>query len=137
MKPAFQKDEVFMADVRRALEAGASGLWWLGQSGFLVVQKGEATVLDPYLSDSLTHKYAKTDKPHVRVTERVVAPEALAEIGRVRIITSTHNHTDHLDAETLRPLLEKNPGARLVIPGRIMISLSNDLAGRFPRGCLN
>jgi L-ascorbate metabolism protein UlaG (beta-lactamase superfamily) len=116
MKQAFQKDEAFMADVRRTLDTGASALWWLGQSGFLVAQKGQAVVLDPYLSDSLTKKYANTDKPHVRVTERVVAPEALAEIGCIRTITSTHNHTDHLDAETLRPLLDKNPGARLVIP---------------------
>jgi L-ascorbate metabolism protein UlaG (beta-lactamase superfamily) len=116
MKPAFQKDEAFMADVRSALAAGDPGLWWLGQSGFLVAQKGEAVVFDPYLSDSLTHKYSNTDKPHVRLTERVVAPEVLAEIGCLRLVTSTHSHTDHLDAETLRPLLEKNPGARLVIP---------------------
>jgi L-ascorbate metabolism protein UlaG (beta-lactamase superfamily) len=31
-------------------------------------------------------------------------------------VTSSHNHTDHLDAETLIPLMERNPGLRLVIP---------------------
>src|SRR5262245_53376601 len=115
MKPAFQKDEAFVADVRRALSSGASRLWWLGQSGFLIVQKGNVIILDPYLSDSLTHKYVNTDKPHVRITERVVAPEALAEIGCIQFVASTHNHTDHLDAATLRPLLDKNPAGRLVI----------------------
>ena len=42
---------------------------WLGQGGF-ELSDGEASILlDPYLSDSLTRKYAQTDKPHVRMTE--------------------------------------------------------------------
>lgn len=113
MNPAFQKDESLIADLARARAEGRTRLWWLGQSGFLV-HTPEATILfDPYLSDSLTRKYAGTDKPHTRLTERVVAPEALTGID---LITSSHNHTDHLDAETLRPLLEANPRARLAIP---------------------
>src|SRR5262245_18852429 len=116
MKSAFQKDDAFLADVRHTLRNGGRKLWWLGQSGFLVVQEGRALVLDPYLTDSLTRKYAATDKPHVRLTERVVDPAALGAIGVIDIITSTHNHTDHLDAETLQPLLAANPQARLVLP---------------------
>ena len=45
-------------------------------------------LIDPYLSDSLTHKYAGTDRPHVRMTERVVAPERLTFID---VVTSSHN----------------------------------------------
>jgi L-ascorbate metabolism protein UlaG (beta-lactamase superfamily) len=116
MKSAFQKDRAFIGDVEHALASGLLRFWWLGQSGFLIVQKGQAVIFDPYLSDSLTLKYANTDKPHIRITERVAAPEALAVLGCVQIITSTHNHTDHLDAETLQPLLQENPNARLVIP---------------------
>jgi L-ascorbate metabolism protein UlaG (beta-lactamase superfamily) len=116
VKPAFQKDHQFLADVRRGLDSGRFALWWLGQSGFLVVNEGGAIVFDPYLSDSLTVKYAGTAKPHVRVTERVVAPEALAELGVIEAITSSHNHTDHLDAETLHPLLRANPRAKLLVP---------------------
>ena len=92
MKSALQKDEVFLADVRNALAAGSSRLWWLGQSGFLLARNGRAIVLDPYLSDSLTKKYEHTDKPHVRITERVVDPAALGAIGVIDIITSSHNH---------------------------------------------
>ena len=33
-------------------------LWWLGQSGFLLQWKGKRVLIDPYLSDSLTKKYA-------------------------------------------------------------------------------
>jgi L-ascorbate metabolism protein UlaG (beta-lactamase superfamily) len=116
MQAAFQKDDGFLADVRRVLKARGRALWWLGQSGFLLAQEGRAVVFDPYLSDSLTRKYAATDKPHTRITERVVSPEALGSIGVINLITSSHNHTDHLDAETLLPLLDANPPARLVIP---------------------
>jgi L-ascorbate metabolism protein UlaG (beta-lactamase superfamily) len=116
VKAAFQKDQAFIADVRRVLESGGRHLWWLSQSGFLIVQKGRALLLDPYLSDSLTRKYAATDKPHVRITEKIVEPAALGALGVIDVITSSHNHTDHFDAETLLPLLAANPQARLVLP---------------------
>ena len=107
-------DEAFLADVARVGD-GQDGfhLWWLGQSGFLVQWQGRHLLLDPYLSESLTKKYAGTDKPHVRMTRRVVAPERL---DFVDVVTSSHNHTDHLDAETLGPLRQANPGLKLVIP---------------------
>lgn len=108
------KDDAFLTDVRAAREfPNDLHLWWLGQSGFLVQWQGRHLLLDPYLSDSLTRKYAATDKPHVRMTERVIAPERL---DFVDVVTSSHNHTDHLDAETLGPLLEKNPALELVVP---------------------
>jgi L-ascorbate metabolism protein UlaG (beta-lactamase superfamily) len=113
MKPAFQKDGALLEDIARARAEGISRVWWLGQSGFLVVTPQATILFDPYLSDSLTRKYAATEKPHTRVTEQVIVPELLTGID---IITSSHNHTDHLDAETLLPLLASNPGARLVIP---------------------
>ena len=113
MKPAFQKDDALLADITRARAEGRTCLWWLGQSGFLLHTRAGTVLFDPYLSDSLTKKYATTDKPHTRVTERVIAPERLTGI---EVITSSHNHTDHLDAETLLPLLAANPKAKLVIP---------------------
>jgi L-ascorbate metabolism protein UlaG (beta-lactamase superfamily) len=114
VKPAWLKDEAFLADVRDAGRRPEElHLWWLGQSGFLLQHRGRHLLMDPYLSDSLTAKYAGTNKPHVRMTERVVAPERL---GFVDAVTSSHNHTDHFDPETLRPLLEANPDLRLVVP---------------------
>src|SRR5437868_4504568 len=112
IKPALQ-DEAFLADVKKARSDDAFFLWWLGQSGFLIRWRYHFLLLDPYLSDSLTKKYANTDKPHVRMTERVIAPEKL---NFVSVISSSHNHTDHLDAETLRPILGTNPRIPLVIP---------------------
>ncbi len=88
-------------------------LWWLGQSGFLLQWKGQRIIIDPYLSDSLTKKYAHTNKPHVRMSERVVDPALLKNIS---IVSSSHNHTDHLDAETLRPIFKNNSGITFIIP---------------------
>src|SRR5258706_7314584 len=92
------------------------GLWWLGQSGFMWVQRGRGVLLDPYLSDSLTRKYASTDKPHVRITPLVIEADQLGAVGAFDLITSSHNHNDHLDAVTLLPNLSFHPHARLLIP---------------------
>jgi len=97
-----QRDDTLIADVvaTMARQQGVS-LWWLGQSGYLIHSAGVCIAVDPYLSDSLTRNYATTDKPHERISERVVAPELL---HMVSLVTSSHNHTDHLDAETIVPL---------------------------------
>jgi len=111
--PALSHDAL-LADID---EANASDdrvrLWWLGQSGFLVQWKKRHLLLDPYLSDSLTTKYAATDKPHVRITELAIDP---ARLDFIDVVTSSHNHTDHLDGETLIPLLQANPALTIVVP---------------------
>ncbi|HEX5242696.1 MAG TPA: MBL fold metallo-hydrolase [Tepidisphaeraceae bacterium] len=113
MQEPFQSDDAFLKDV--ALRRVQSGLaiWWLGQSGFLLMYEGYCALLDPYLSESLTEKYAKTDKPHVRMTRRVIDPRRLDFIS---VTACTHNHTDHLDAQTLKPLLDANPQMSLIVP---------------------
>jgi L-ascorbate metabolism protein UlaG (beta-lactamase superfamily) len=112
IKPVLQ-DDTFLEDVLRAKnDPDHFHLWWLGQSGFLIQWLGYHLLLDPYLSDSLTKKYANTDKPHVRMTERVIAPEQLDFID---VVASSHNHTDHLDGETLIPLLQANPNLTMIV----------------------
>ncbi len=109
-----QKDDALLADI------GSTGsatdrvhVWWLGQSGFLVRWGGHGLLFDPYLSDSLTRKYDGTDKPHVRMTELALDPRHL---HGVEVVTSSHIHTDHLDAETLLALKSANPELTLVLP---------------------
>ncbi len=111
--PAVIKDEMFIAEVENELHDNNFHLWWLGQSGYLLLWNGKKVLIDPYLSDSLTKKYANTDKPHVRMSERVVDPDLLKDIF---IVTSSHNHTDHLDGETLIPIIKNNPGITFIIP---------------------
>ena len=110
-----QRDDQLLGDIAAGRTSGdrVLRLWWLGQAGFLVQFDGHHLLLDPYLSDSLTAKYAATDKPHVRLTERAIDP---ARLDMVEVVTSSHNHTDHLDHETLWPLLAANPALTLVIP---------------------
>ncbi len=98
---------------REKADASSFDVWWLGQSGFLILWNGKSLLLDPYLSDSLTKKYQDTDKPHSRMSEIVVDPSLLTGID---VVTSSHNHTDHLDAETLVPILRNNPSASFLIP---------------------
>ncbi|MGV3660621.1 MAG: MBL fold metallo-hydrolase [Prosthecobacter sp.] len=117
IKP-FLQDDALLADMAAAShDENTLHVWWLGQSGFLVQWAGERLLFDPYLSDSLTRKYATTDKPHVRMTERCVDPALLTGIS---MATASHVHTDHLDGETLVPLVCGNTGLRLVLPHPIL-----------------
>jgi L-ascorbate metabolism protein UlaG (beta-lactamase superfamily) len=125
MIPAVLKDEALLADIRCRRGAEGVDLWWLGQSGYLIRFGERHWLIDPYLSDSLTKKYASTDKPHVRMSERVIDPVRLDFID---VVTSSHAHTDHLDPETLVPLFEVNPKLRMVCPASI-VSLAAERAG--------
>jgi L-ascorbate metabolism protein UlaG (beta-lactamase superfamily) len=128
------KDDAFLADVAStAAQPNALHVWWLGQSGFLLRWSNRHLLMDPYLSDSLTTKYAGTDKPHVRMTDRVIAPERLDFID---VVTSSHNHTDHLDADTLLPLLRVNPKIELIIPeaNRKFVADRLGVVAEMPRG---
>jgi L-ascorbate metabolism protein UlaG (beta-lactamase superfamily) len=112
IKP-IQKNEQLINDISAFDKSTGFKIWWLGQSGFLIKWHGKHLLFDPYLSDSLSVKYANTDKPHTRVSELVIEPALLPSID---IVTSSHNHTDHLDAETLRPILVKNANIKFIIP---------------------
>jgi L-ascorbate metabolism protein UlaG (beta-lactamase superfamily) len=112
--PAIKKDEALITEMDALLyDEMHFHLWWLGQSGYLLQWKGKRILIDPYLSDSLTKKYVTTDKPHTRISELVIKPELLKNIS---IVTSSHNHTDHLDAETLIPVIKNNPDIKFIIP---------------------
>lgn len=89
---------------------------WLGQAGFLLEHAGRRVVVDPYLSDTLTRKYAGTEKPHDQLAPHVMAP---ADLAPVDLVLASHGHTDHLDPGTLAPLLSASPDAVLVAPAAV------------------
>ncbi len=69
--------EQLIAEIRASEEDTGMHIWWLGQSGFLVQVADECILFDPYLSDSLTTKYAGTGyaaRTHHRTGRRAVAP---------------------------------------------------------------
>jgi L-ascorbate metabolism protein UlaG (beta-lactamase superfamily) len=115
IKPLHQ-GESLAEEIRLAKQQGtfhSMDIWWLGQSGFLIQWNKKCLLFDPYLSDSLSKKYANTNKPHERMSELVIDPSLLDCID---VVTSSHNHTDHLDGETLIPLFQKNKNIQFVIP---------------------
>ena len=123
-------DDAFVADVMAAPKSpDLFHLWWLGQSGFLLGWNDKYLLFDPYLSDSLTNKYAGTDKPHVRMSRRVVDP---ARLEFVDVVTSSHTHTDHLDRETLVALGHANPGLVLAAPSANFEFICDRLSGEGP-----
>jgi L-ascorbate metabolism protein UlaG (beta-lactamase superfamily) len=113
MIKAQRKDKSLLADILQHEASTDMHIWWLGQSGYLIQYQGKRLLIDPYLSDSLTVKYKDTEKPHERISELVIDPALLPSID---FITSSHNHTDHLDGETLIPILKNNPTCKLIIP---------------------
>ena len=72
---------------------GAVALRWLGQGGFLFRSPGDVTwAVDPYLTN-----YSAGSGRVERLNPPPVAPSEL----RVEAVLSSHNHSDHLDPETL------------------------------------
>jgi len=132
--PAIKKDEALINEIESYQhDENNFHLWWLGQSGYLLLWKGKRILIDPYLSDSLTKKYATTNKQHIRMSERVIDPSALKNIS---IVTSSHNHTDHLDGETLIPIIKNNPDVKFIIPeaNRAFVCERSQIANDFPIG---
>lgn len=117
IRPVLSPNELLDQIREESHEAGSLRIWWLGQSGFLLQLRstGGTTnlLVDPYLSDSLTRKYADTDKPHVRMTDLAIDPGSLDMID---VVTSSHNHTDHLDGETLTALMLANSELSILVP---------------------
>jgi L-ascorbate metabolism protein UlaG (beta-lactamase superfamily) len=94
-------------------EPGQVALWWLGQSGLLVKSHLATILIDPYLSESLTTKYAGTSKPHIRMTRCPMDPSLLTMID---LVCCSHKHSDHMDPVTLTAVLKASPEAILVLP---------------------
>ena len=88
-------------------------LYWLGQAGFVIEAGGRRLVIDPYLSDSLAEKYRGKRYAHERM---MPAPATPAELGPVDLVLVTHQHTDHMDPQSLMPLAAANPDCRFVVP---------------------
>jgi L-ascorbate 6-phosphate lactonase len=73
---------------------------WLTQAGLLFENGNVKIMVDPYLSDSV----AKTLDPKKK--RRIEANLSYLDAAP-DVILITHDHLDHLDPETLRPILER------------------------------
>ena len=77
------------------------GVEWLGQSGFLVqFPHGASVCIDPYLSHAMAGG---------KTRERLLPIPVPAWQLRADLVITTHDHIDHFDEITLRPIAE-TPG---------------------------
>lgn len=104
-------------------KSGELALWWLGQSGFAVKSGSKFIYLDPYLSTTLERR--TENKPLVRHIRMMPSPVNPLKITNASYIICSHNHGDHLDPETVIPILQSSPGARLVVPPAAVAASKN------------
>src|SRR6266545_241339 len=89
-----------------AVPPGQLALWALGQAGFVIKGGGTIAYVDPYLSDSIT----AAGGPR----RRFPSPLDPAAVRHAQVVFATHEHMDHDDPGTLRPLMAASPHATLV-----------------------
>jgi L-ascorbate 6-phosphate lactonase len=77
-------------------------LTWLGQSGFLVETGGARLLIDPFFAEHEARRYP---------------PPPIDDFGaRIDRLLITHEHLDHLDAESLPRIAERSPGLVVLAP---------------------
>jgi len=94
-----------------AVPPGLLAIWGLGQAGFIL--KGGPTVayLDPYLTDSVDEAgYA----PRGTFPRQFPPPLEPSDATNAQVVFCSHEHVDHTDPDTLKPLTEASPGAVIV-----------------------
>lgn len=77
-----------------------TALWFLGQAGYIMKSDGITVMIDPYLSDSV----GKAAPLFARAYPVPVDPASI----KADIFIVTHDHTDHLDPETITPYAHKS-----------------------------
>ena len=96
---------------------GSISVWWLGQSGFLVKSADATILIDPYLSEHLSAKYAGTARPYERMTR---APFRGADLSGIDLLLASHKHSDHLDPGSVPDLMHMSVRAMLLLPASIV-----------------
>ena len=95
--------ETLLTDLRRRrIPEDALGLWWLGQSSFIVKGAGVTVYLDPYLNPT---------------PRRIVPPPLRPEQAtNADVILCTHDHSDHIDPTALPGIAAASPQAKILVP---------------------
>ena len=111
-----QQDDALLADIgsARPPATSGSGCGGWGRAASWSRWAGRHLLLDPYLSDSLTAKYAATDKPHVRMTARAVDPGPAGLHRRRHLEPQPHRSPRPRDAAARSAPPTRS--SRLVIP---------------------
>ncbi len=85
--------------------------WGLGQMGIAVKGPDALLVIDPCLTNVVEDLFGSW---WYRAYPPPIAPEALTN---VTYFLSSHEHTDHFDPQTAKPLAKASPNARFITTG--------------------
>jgi L-ascorbate 6-phosphate lactonase len=103
-------------DIQAAAVPDASvRIWWLAQAGFAFkTPAGRIVYADPYLSDAVQrlHGFKRLS----------LAPIAAEEVC-TDLVVLTHEHTDHLDPDSIPVIARRNPQCRFAGPAGCMEGL--------------
>ncbi len=91
---------------------GQTGLWYLGQEGFVIGAKESYLAIDPYLSDYVDQNCCQ----YVQWRRNYPAPIAPEALNMLDGVLCTHSHFDHADPWTLPKLAKANPKAKFLVP---------------------
>ncbi|MDR0496817.1 MAG: MBL fold metallo-hydrolase [Treponema sp.] len=83
-------------------------IWYVGQHGFVINVDGKVFYIDVILN-AMPDKEGKDQRNYP-------SPFSPSEIQRVDYYICTHNHSDHLNLDTVLPLAASNPGTRFIVP---------------------
>lgn len=96
------------------------GLFYLGQTGYLMKYNNKYVVVDAYLSDYVDRNCCND---LVTWTRRYPAPIAPEELDFVDYVFCTHAHFDHADPTTLSAVARVNQKAKFFVPAPIVADL--------------
>lgn len=89
-----------------------TGIWYLGQEGFLFKNKNKYLAIDPYLSDYVDRNCCE----FVKWSRLYPPPISGDELSFVNVVLCTHSHYDHADPVTLKEMFEANKELKIVAP---------------------
>jgi len=81
-------------------------IWWLGQNSFVLKCEGAVVYTDPYLSPN---------------PKRLIPPPIMpSDVTNANIVTCSHDHSDHIDPDTIPHIATASPNAKFVVPKKAL-----------------
>jgi len=98
--------------INTVLTQEQTGLWYIGQEGFVIGKNGKYLAIDPYLS----YYVDKNCCQFVKWERLYASPIDAKEIDFLNAVLCTHSHYDHMDPETLPVIAAANPDTVFIVP---------------------
>jgi L-ascorbate metabolism protein UlaG (beta-lactamase superfamily) len=91
-------------------DAAEDGVWWLGHASVLLRLDGRYVLTDPVFSKRAS------PLPFMGPARKTPPALTVATLPAIDALVISHNHYDHLDAQTVRRLLKRFPDLTIFVP---------------------